>query len=253
MPGYINDTGGQYAIPYPNIPAPISQLGEARAALISANALNGIRRALKNGGFCVFAEGTYAGTFTSDNSSVALSAGSGPSSLDALVAGVWVKTASAMTWAGLANSTTNYLYAQLIESNIYASNQISSRQGLSWNPISNTSGVTPSNALLLAVATTTGSAITVLSSAATADSTVFSDGKPYALAATSGRDFVTLGGFTKVVSYLGMTTNGRVLAVKTSAGPAIDYIEKGVDQFTVHLVGAAAPANVTFDWFIDHI
>ncbi len=252
MPGYSTDTGGQYTIPYIVQPQPVSQVGEARAALIAANALDAIRRALPNGGFAVFAEGTYTGTFASGgNSSVGLSNGGGTYSLDAIVAGVWVRTAATQYWTGIPDSTTAYLYAQLTETNIYAGTQVSSRQGLAWLPVVGTTGITPANSLLLAVATTNGATITIVSSALSADLGLFAKGKPYWNGTPNNSFQVYQDEISATVSVVGLTTNSKIFFTKTSPGPNIDYVQKAGNSFTVFLTGPATPAAVTFDYHID--
>lgn len=66
----------------------------------------------------------------------------------------------------------------------------------------------------------------------------------------TGNDSITAGDVAKTITYVGMTATGKVFVQKTSPGPAIDWVEKGTDQFIVHL-DAVAPATVTFDYKVE--
>jgi hypothetical protein len=131
------------------------------------------------GNMSVVQEGTYSAAFATGASFVALSAAGAVPSLEGLVAGKYVSMTTTLTWLAIPDNVTAYLYAQTIESNIFLDTQQSTVQDRIVVPIWNTTGSTPSEALLLGVATTTGSAITLVSSVAAADNDVFVGGKPY--------------------------------------------------------------------------
>ena len=102
----------------------------------------------------ILTEGTYTGNFVSGASTVTLS------SLDALINSVYIKNSTNVSWTGLLNNTTYYLFATLVE----AALESSRRTGI-WTPTIDTTITPPANSILLAKAVTTGSAITVTSNA----------------------------------------------------------------------------------------
>ena len=120
---------------------------EKRKSDILESMIEAISRII-GGASAVIAEGSYVGAFVTGASTVTLT------SLQAFINGVYVSGSG--VWTGIANSTTSYLMIKLVEDATY-----SSRQYRHWTPYWNTTGTIPANAHLVAIATTTGSAITI--------------------------------------------------------------------------------------------
>lgn len=174
---YNNTTPGIYKIPYWARGERASDQSNLRISQIIENQLTGDSKLLGDNG--VLQEGTYAGVFSSGASIVTLSAVGDTPALEALVAAKYVNQTTSLQWTGLPNSSTIYLYAQTVEQNIYLNGQLSTLQGKVVVAVWNTSGATPTEALLLAKATTTTSGISVDSSASITDNGDYINGKPY--------------------------------------------------------------------------
>lgn len=253
---YELQTLGRHQIPYPKDTKPFSEAGERRAATIIENALTGLALGIGDGGYAIWDEGSYTGDFAvGDNSTVTLVQGSFANSLLALINGVYISSTAAHIWSGIPDSGVAYLYATLVETNVWTASAQSSRQTGTFAAVVATDGNTPANSLLLAVATTNGAAISVEATAAAADLDVFSGGKPRFLRGPTrrGTDTVASGTASKAVTILGLTTGGVVQVTKTSAGPAIDYVAKTAHTLTVYLLGPAPVAGVTFDYVVERL
>lgn len=134
-----------------------SGLSNRRAALILDRQL-GLLTKLVAGQNILFGIGTVEASFVSGNSSVTLTALNG-SILDAIINGVFVSATSGLTWAGIPNSATAYLYAVLAETSIYNISQFSSLESGQVQTLWNSTGHTPANGFLIGKATTSGSNI----------------------------------------------------------------------------------------------
>lgn len=222
--GYAQTTSGNLDIPVISTGEAVQEKSEVRAADIVENVLQGIVLAQAEGGTYVVTEGTYTGNFVSGASTLTLSV-SDVYSLQAFIGGVFIETTSALVWSALANNTTYYAYAQLVETDTYGDDQVSSRQSKELAILSNTSGVTPANAVLLAKIVTTGAAITVTSGALASDGVTFSDGKQYRniavrsdqklLLSTSGTTYLK---YNSTLNQLEIYVNG-ILATAFSGVP----------------------------------
>jgi len=107
---------------------------------------------LHSAGYGVISEGTYSGVFVNNGSAVYLTA------LEALISQIYVSPTSTLSWTNLSNNTTYYLYATLIEQATDANPAgASSREYKSVDTTTNTTGIIPSNSILVATAITINS------------------------------------------------------------------------------------------------
>ena len=141
-----------------------------RAATIVDSQLAGVATLIGSTG--IINEGAYNPTFTAGNlSTVTLLATAQNYAMEAYVNGVFIQQNNTLQWAGLPDSTASiYLYIQTQENNLYMSNAFSSLQNKTGAPIYNTTGLTPPNAILVGIATTTSSSISLNISASISDS-----------------------------------------------------------------------------------
>ena len=173
---YANSTS-TYRIPY-NVAGEMSSgQSNQRAAQIIDNQL--LAASVLTGQNGIIQEGVYSATFSSGASSVRLVATGANYSMQGLIAGVYIQQNSTLSWTGIPDNKTAYLYVISSESNLYSSGQFSSLQSKLCQAFYNTTGVTPPNGLLVGIATTTGSAITLNTSGTASDLSTFSNGKPY--------------------------------------------------------------------------
>jgi hypothetical protein len=128
--------------------------------------------------FGVILEGTYTGIFSTGNSSVVLTANGAIPAIEAIVNNKYVNQNTSLTWSGIPDSTTAYLYVQCVETGIGTTSQQSTLQDKVCVAVWNQSGATPSDALFVGIAVTTGSGITLDTSTTASDNDVFSSGKP---------------------------------------------------------------------------
>lgn len=173
---YAGTTPGIYRLPFWQKGERSSGSSNYRAARIVENQLTAASVLYGESG--VIAEGTYTGLFATGASSVTLTTGILAVALRAIIGRKYVSQATTLQWTDLPDNSTIYLYAQTVESNIYAANQQSTLQDMVCRAVWNTTGLTPAESVLLAKVTTTGVAITIDSSATITDNGDFAGGKP---------------------------------------------------------------------------
>ncbi len=152
--------GYGYKSPVYNIPAVtfgalIDDAEEQRAAQTIDTQIQGAITA-HSGGSGVIEEGIATGTYASNNSSVTLVESKPLAALKAFINRIYTVTASPLSWTGLTDNATHYLYVRLVETS-----SASSRQFGNMVTSSNTTGVTPGDGLLVFTATTTAVDITI--------------------------------------------------------------------------------------------
>lgn len=165
-----------YRIPYMSIGERSSGMSNKRAAEIVDSQLAGASRLIGTNG--IISEGTYSAVFTSASSSVSLTGTASNYSIEALIHGVYVAHPTTLSWTGLPNSSTVYLYVKTAEEYLYTSTEFSSLQSKQVQTTWNTTGLTPQNSIFVGTATTTTSAITLNYSISAADLDVYIGGKP---------------------------------------------------------------------------
>src|SRR6266853_2191740 len=153
---YANATP-TYRITYMSQDERSSGTGNKRQAFICDAQLSGVARLIGSTG--IVQEGIYNTVFTSGASAVNLTASSFNYALEAYINGVYVAQNTTLSWSGFPNSSTIYLYAQTQENNLFQSSEFSSLAYKQVAAIFNTNGLTPTNAILIGIATTTGAAI----------------------------------------------------------------------------------------------
>ena len=173
---YNNNTPGTYKIPYWAKGERSSGASNLRAAQIIENQIRANNQFFGANG--VIQEGLYSGAFSPGASIVQLIANSAIPPLEGVIAYKYVRNNASLLWTGLPDSSTIYLYAQAIEQDIYAANQLSTLQDMICVTTWNTTGVTPSESILLAKATTSTTDIAIDSSASITDNGEFTGGKP---------------------------------------------------------------------------
>jgi hypothetical protein len=146
-----------------------SGTGNRRAALIVDSQLQGVARLIGSTG--ILSEGAYAGIFTAGNLSVVnLTATAQNFAFEAYVDGEYVAQNTTLQWPGLPDNSVIYLYGQTQENNLYQSSEFSSLAYKQVAPIFTTNGLTPPNAILVAIVTTTGSSISINTGPSISDS-----------------------------------------------------------------------------------
>lgn len=151
--GYFTD---KYSFPAQVKGNTMSEREEKRKARIIDNNLYAAL-VLHSAGYGVISEGTYSGTFSANNSRVDLTA------LEALINQIYVSPTSTVSWTGIPNNVTFYLYVTLVEQATETSPAgASSKEYKNVQATTNTNGIIPANSILLATATTTASVITVV-------------------------------------------------------------------------------------------
>jgi hypothetical protein len=165
-----NNSTPTYRIPFMSQGELSSGSSNMRQAFILDSQLQGVATIIGSTG--IINEGSYQSIFTAGNlSTVNLLATAQNYAMEAYVNGVFVQQNTTIQWAGLPDSTANiYLYIQTQENNLYMSNQASSLQSKIGFPVFNTIGLTPVNSILIGIATTTGSSISLNISPSISDS-----------------------------------------------------------------------------------
>ena len=233
---YHSNTPGNIQIPYISTGEVLSQQSELRAAQITENQLVGLANVTGTSGYLIISEGTYSSNFSAGgNTSVTLTTSVLGYTLQGLINDIYIFGKTNITWSNIPDSHTSYLYAQLVESNIYASNQQSSRQGGVFVTISNITGITPLNSILVGVITTSGSGITSFNTSSTAsDNSLFSAGKPYYVSVTTHRTANPidhpLGSVTS--AHLNLTSGLNVIAGTTTLNGSLNVFYNSGINFT---------------------
>ena len=171
----LENTTSGYKIPYWWQNELSSGVSNRRAAQIVDNQLLGLSTVLGPDG--IISEGTYQTNFATGASQVKLVESSG-TALEAMISGKYVYQAITLTWSDLPDSSVIYLYASTEEANLFESTEISTLAAKRCVTLWNTSGITPSESILIGIATTTGSTITLDTASTIADSTKYASGRP---------------------------------------------------------------------------
>lgn len=154
---YSTTTSG-YRIPYWGA-GRSSGSSNRRAALIVDSQLSGVARLIGQNG--IIQEGAYAASYVAAQSIVTLTATATNYALEAMIGSVYVAQNTTLTWSGLPDSSTIYLYVLTAETNLYQSTEVSSLANKQVVTSFNTTGLVPPGGLLLGIATTTTSAISL--------------------------------------------------------------------------------------------
>jgi hypothetical protein len=109
----------------------------------------------------IMEEGFWQTVFTSGASKVELLGTLTNYSLEAVIDGRYVAQNQTLSWTGLPDNSSVYLYAQSLEESLYTSTEFSTLAKGRANPIWNTNGLTPNQSILLVKAIITGSDITL--------------------------------------------------------------------------------------------
>jgi hypothetical protein len=136
----------------------LSATEEKRKVDIIDSNLEGVANLITDGSGCgVIEEGIYTSTFVSGNSTVYLSENKPTAAIEAFIDDIRVQSFDQLSWTGLLNNATYYLFISLIENG----STESSRQYRSVFETSSTSSTIPIGSLLVATVITTGTTITV--------------------------------------------------------------------------------------------
>ncbi len=146
----------KYLIPAQIAGDRIESAEEQRAANISDIQMYGLMRAV-NRGHGVIATGKYSATFVDGNSSVTFSEDKPRYAVEALINQVYVYSINPFTFEGIPNNSTSYLYLRLVEQDV-GSSSVERGEFIAYVSQSSTP---PTDGILIATATTTGSTITV--------------------------------------------------------------------------------------------
>ena len=173
------NTTPTFQIPYMFQQERSSGVSNKRAALIIDSQMTAAVRF--TGEYGVIAEGQYTGTFTAGNiSQVRLLATNSNFALEGVINGVYIANNPTLTWDGLPDNTTSYLYAVTAETALYTSNEFSSLATKLCRVTSNTTGFTPGGAILLGTAFPSSLSGTVFlnTTSGVTDNTTWVGGKP---------------------------------------------------------------------------
>lgn len=171
---YANTTSN-YRIPWWNQGERSSGISNKRAANIVDTQLKGAMGLFGTTG--IISEGTYQSFFQTNASRIAVLGSVNSPALEAIINSTYVRQVPNLNFIGIPDDTTAYLYAASVESNINGSDEFSTLSTGQVQAIWNSTGVTPSNSVLLGVASVTTSGISLVTTTAT-DNSQYISGKP---------------------------------------------------------------------------